>query len=207
MSERKVVLIGYSGHGLVVAETAKDTHMNLCFYTEKQVVTKNPFLLDYIGFEGDDAFSSWNESYDFILGIGSNAIRKNVAELIFSKNKDLLNVINTSSNISEHTTIGQGNFIAKNVVINIFAKIGDYCILNTGCIVQHDCDIANGVHVAPGAVLLGGVKIGEHSFIGANSVIKEKVTIGQNVVIGAGSVVINDVADHSKIVGNPGRAI
>ena len=188
MSERKIVLIGYSGHGLVVAETAKDMHMNLCFYAEKQAVTQNPYLLDYIGFEGDDTFSSWDESYDFILGIGSNAIRENVAKLILSKNKRLVNVVSGFANISEYSTIGQGNFIAKNVVINIFAKIGDYCILNTGCIVEHDCDIANGVHVAPGAVLLGGVKIGEHSFIGANSVIKEKVTIGQNVVIGAGSV-------------------
>lgn len=207
MSERKIVLIGYSGHGMVVAETAKDTHMNLCCYTEKQPMMQNPYHLDYLGFEGDDTFSSWDESYDFILGIGSNAIRENVAKLILSKNKRLVNVVSGFANISEYSTIGQGNFIAKNVVINIFAKIGDYCILNTGCIVEHDCDIANGVHVAPGAVLLGGVKIGEHSFIGANSVIKEKVTIGQNVVIGAGSVVINDVADHSKIVGNPGRAI
>jgi len=207
VSERKIVLIGYSGHGLVVAETAKDMHMNLCFYAEKQAVTQNPYLLDYIGFEGDDAFSSWGESYDFILGIGNNAIRKKVAELILSKNKELLNVINTSANISEYTTIGQGNFIAKNVVINILAKIGDYCILNTGCVIEHDCDIANGVHVAPGAVILGNVKVGEQSFIGANTVIKENIKIGRNVIIGAGSVVLKDVPDDSKIVGNPGKAI
>lgn len=207
MSERKIVLIGYSGHGLVVAETAKDSNMNLCSYTEKQAMKQNPYRLNYLGFEGDDAFSSWDEPYDFVLGIGSNTIRREVAELILSKNKRLLNVIHASSNISEHTTIGKGNFIAKNAVINILTNIGDYCILNTGCIIEHDCDIANGVHVAPGAVLLGNVTVGEQSFIGANAVIKEYIKIGRNVIIGAGSVVLNDVPDDSKIVGNPGRAI
>ena len=202
MSENKIVLIGYSGHGLVVAETAKATNMNLRYYTEKKVMKQNPYQLDYLGFEDNPAFSSWDESYDFILGIGNNNIRKRLAKLTFSKKKKLLNVINPSANISEYTIIGQGNFIAKNAIVNILAKIGDYCILNTGCIIEHECVIANGVHIAPGALLLGGVKVGEQTFIGSNSVIKENVTI-----IGAGAVVINDVADHSKIVGNPGKAI
>ena len=207
MSENKIVLIGYSGHGLVVAETAKATNMNLRYYTEKKVMKQNPYQLDYLGFEDNPAFSSWDESYDFILGIGNNNIRKRLAKLTFSKKKKLLNVINPSANISEYTIIGQGNFIAKNAIVNILAKIGDYCILNTGCIIEHECVIANGVHIAPGALLLGGVKVGEQTFIGSNSVIKENVTIGQNVIIGSGAVVINDVADHSKIVGNPGKAI
>ena len=34
------------------------------------------------------------------------------------------------------------------------------------------------VHIAPGAVLLGNVYIGERSFVGANVVIKQGVVIG-----------------------------
>jgi sugar O-acyltransferase (sialic acid O-acetyltransferase NeuD family) len=205
--DSKIVLLGYSGHGLVVAEAAKTSHMNLQCYTEKFPMEQNPFHLDYLGFEADDSFSSWDEPYDYILGIGNNTIRKHVAELILSKNKKLLNVIHTSANISEAITIGQGNFISKNVVVNVLATIGDYCILNTGCIVEHECHISNGVHVAPGAILLGNVTVGAQSFIGAKAVVKENITIGRNVIIGAGSVVLNDVPDDSKIVGNPGRAI
>lgn len=207
MSDNKIVLVGYSGHGLVVAESAKTSHMNLQFYTEKDEMTSNPFDLRYLGFESDDTFSDWDKPYDFILGIGNNTIREKVAQLILSQNKRLLNAIDKSANISEDIIIGQGNFIAKNAVVNVLAKIGDYCILNTGCIVEHECRISNGVHIAPGAVLLGNVSVGEQSFIGANAVVKENITIGRNVIIGAGSVVLNDVPDHSKIVGNPGRAI
>jgi sugar O-acyltransferase (sialic acid O-acetyltransferase NeuD family) len=207
VSGNKIVLVGYSGHGLVVAEAAITSQMNLQFYAEKKEIKANPFNLDYLGFEGDDSFLAWDKPYSFILGIGDNTIRKNVAELIFNKNKTLLNVISNSANISENSAIGKGNFISKNAVINVMSEIGDYCILNTGCIVEHDCQIANGVHIAPGAVLLGNVTVGEQSFIGANAVVKENITIGRNVIIGAGSVVLRDVPDHSKIVGNPGRAI
>lgn len=207
MSDNKIVIIGYSGHGLIVSEAAKTAGMNLQCYTENKKMPVNPFCLDYLGYEGDAVFSHWDKAYDFILGIGDNTIRAKVAGLILSKNKNILNVIDTSSSLSKYMKLGQGNFIAKNVVVNIFAEIGDYCILNTGCIVEHECRISNGVHIAPGAVLLGSVIVGEQSFIGANSVIKENITIGRNVIIGAGSVVLKDVPDHSKIVGNPGRAI
>ncbi|WP_040281420.1 acetyltransferase [Psychroserpens damuponensis] len=207
MLDNKIVLVGYSGHGLVVADSAKASQMNLQFYTEQQKMEVNPFGLEYLGFESDATFSNWDKPYDYVLGIGSNTIRKKVAQLILSENKQLLNVIAPSSQISEEIIIGQGNFIAKNATVNIMAKIGDYCILNTGCIVEHECVISNGVHVAPGAVLLGNVTVGEQSFIGANAVIKENITIGRDVIIGAGAVVLSDVPDHSKIVGNPGRTI
>jgi sugar O-acyltransferase (sialic acid O-acetyltransferase NeuD family) len=207
VSDNKIVLAGYSGHGLVVAETAKTRRMNLQFYTEKSAMTCNPFDLNYLGFENDYNFSEWDKPYDFVLGIGNNIIRKKVAQLILSKNKRLLNVIDISANLSKQIIIGQGSFIAKNVMVNALVKIGDYSILNTGCIVEHECRISNAVHIAPGAVLLGNVCVGEQSFIGANAVIKENITIGRNVIIGAGSVVIKDVPDNSKIVGNPGRNI
>lgn len=207
MSDSKIILVGYSGHGLVVAETARTSNMNLQFYTEKEEMTINPFDLNYLGFEGDDSFSGWDKPYDFILGIGDNTIRKKVAQLILSKNKRLLNAIDTSANIAGNIRIGQGIFIAKNAVVNVLSEIGNYCILNTGCIVEHECRISDGVHIAPGAVLLGNVSVGEQSFVGSNAVVKENITIGRNVIIGAGSVVLNDVPDHSKIVGNPGRAV
>jgi len=87
------------------------------------------------------------------------------------------------------------------------AKIGKNVILNTACIIEHECEISDSVHIAPGAVLAGNVFVGERSFIGANSVVMQGVKIGKDVIIGAGSVVISDVPDGKKIVGNPSRFI
>ena len=55
--------------------------------------------------------------------------------------------------------------------------------------------------------MLGDVKIGDGSFIGANSVIKQGLKIGNNVVVGAGAVVIQDIPNNTKVVGNPSRKI
>lgn len=207
MLDKKVIILGYSGHGFVVTETALNAHIDVAYYSEVEALENNPFNLEYIGFEVDTNFKGWNSDCDFILGIGDNTIRKRVAKQVLSKQKNLLNVIDTSAFISKTATLGIGNFIGKHSTINALASIGDFCILNTGSIIEHECNIGDAVHVAPGAVLLGNVSVGENTFIGANTVVKQNIKIGKNVIIGAGSVIIKDIPDNVKVVGNPGRII
>ncbi len=207
MSDNKVVLAGYSGHGFVVAEAAQQANLPLFYYSEYTKLNTNPFGLHYLGFEGNDSFEGWNEDLDFILGIGDNAIRVKVAQLIKNKNKKIRNVIHPTASIGQKVTIGEGNFIARNVSVNPLASMSNYCILNTRCIVEHECVINQGVHIASGAVLAGNVTVGENTFIGANAVIKQGITIGKNVTIGAGSVVLKDVLDNKTVVGNPAKEI
>ena len=207
MSNREVVLVGYSGHGFVVADAAFESNINVKYFTDKKQITKNPFDLSYLGFEEDLDFTSLKKNYDYILGIGDNLIRRKTADLLISKGLDLLNVTHPSASISPKFQFGIGNFISRNVSVNALAKIGDICILNTGCIIEHECIIGNGVHIAPGAVLAGNVKVGDNTFVGANSVIKQGVKIGANVIIGAGSVILEDIGDNIMVVGNPGREI
>lgn len=207
MLYKETTLVGYSGHGLVVGEAAMLQGINLKFYLNKTEVTYNPYDLEYLGFEGGDNFEFWDKDFNCILGIGDNFIRRKTAELFRSKNKDILNVCHPKAVISRYSKQGSGNFIAANVVVNSFARIGDYCILNTGSIIEHNCVIGDSVHIAPGAVLAGDVKIGDNSFIGANAVVREGIEIGKNVLVGAGAVVIGDIQDNTKIIGNPGREL
>lgn len=207
MSDNKVVLIGYSGHGYVVADTALSINMKLESYAEIDKIDINPYDLEYIGFEMNPLFDGWNKNYSFILGIGDNKLRQKVSEFVLSKDEEILNVIHETSCISKGVEIGKGNFISKNTSINPLVKINDFCIVNTGAVIEHECEIESAVHIAPRAVLLGNVKVGERSFIGANSVIKQGVTIGSDVIIGAGSVVLKNIPNGKKIVGNPCREI
>lgn len=192
---------------MVVADAALEQGLDLLFYTDKQSVKENPYNLTYLGFEADPEFKHWDQEYAYALAIGNNSIRRRTAGTIFSRGKELVNIIHPRSSVSKWVKIGVGVLINSNAAVSAQVTIGDCCIINTGSIVEHECRIGDAVHIAPGAVLAGGVQVGDHSFIGANSVIKEGVKIGENVIIGAGSVILGDVANNMKIVGNPGRRI
>jgi sugar O-acyltransferase (sialic acid O-acetyltransferase NeuD family) len=134
-------------------------------------------------------------------------VRQRIALGIKKKEETFINIVHPESSISGTAKLGLGLFISKNVSVNVLAEVGDYSILNTGCIIEHECSVRSAVHVGPGAVLAGNVTVGDRSFIGANSVIKQGIVIGNDVVIGAGSVVIHDILDNGKVAGNPARNI
>lgn len=201
------ILVGYSGHGYVVAETALENGISLVGYCEKFIVDNNPLDLNYLGFEMDDDFIGWSKKASFVLGIGNNALRQKIANLIESKGKTIITLIHSTASVSKMAIIGRGTFINRNVSVNTLVHIGKNVILNTGCIVEHECVLADAVHIAPGAVLAGNVIVGERTFVGANAVIKQGVVIGKDVLIGAGSVIINNIPDGKKVAGNPGRMI
>lgn len=204
---KEIILIGYSGHAYVVAEAAACSGLSVKFYSEKQETHNNPYGLKYLGFEGNVDFIGWKDDYQFVLGIGDNAIRQEVAQNIERHNKKMVSVVHPSASLATNVQIGTGTFISRNVAVSPLAKIGNYVILNTSSVIEHECLIKDGVHIAPGAVLAGNVIVGEGSFIGANAVVKQGVKIGKNVVVGAGAVVLRDVPDGMKVIGNPGRIV
>ena len=207
MSDKKIILIGYSGHAFVVAETALENGFDVIGYSDKEKSDSDPYNLSYLGFEKDDNFIGWKKKVSFVLGIGDNTLRQSIAHLIESKGKAVEMIVHKTALISKNAQIGKGSFINKNVVVNALAVVGKNVILNTGCIVEHECVLHDAVHIAPGAVLAGNVSIGERTFIGANAVIKQGVVVGKDVIIGAGSVIITNIPDGKKVVGNPGRII
>ena len=101
---------------------------------------------------------------NYILGIGDNNMREKAANLILNKSFQLRNVIDSNALISKSANIGLGVFASKGVLVNSFTKIGNFTILNTGCIIEHECEIGIASHIAPGAVLAGNVKVGNRTF-------------------------------------------
>lgn len=201
-NQQQAILLGYSGHGYVVAEAANLQEISLMGYAEAKELGQDPYDLLYLGDETQTRFN-WKACHYYILGVGSNTIRAKIALRVKEKGGRCLVVIHPDASLAKKVEIGDGTFIARNVAVNPLVQIGENVILNTSCSIDHECEIGDNVHIAPGAVLAGNVKVGDSAFIGANSVIKEGISIGMNAVIGAGSVVLRDIEAGNIVFGNP----
>lgn len=103
--------------------------------------------------------------------------------------------------------IGNGVLLSPLCQLSPDTKIEDNCILLGNCFIGHDTTIKRFAHVASNAVVGANVSIGYACHVGTNSVIREKTIIGDFCLIGSGSVVLNDVEDHSIVVGNPAKLL
>jgi serine acetyltransferase len=86
-------------------------------------------------------------------------------------------------------------------VINSGARVGRNVIVNTDATIDHDCEIADGVHIGPGSHLCGHVVVGLATLIGAGTTIVPSVRVGAFALIGAGSTVLVDVPDRTRAAG------
>ena len=203
-----MILIGYSGHGYVAAGILKAMGKPAVFYCDNEEKKIDPFGLIYLGKETSELAQQKFKSENFFISIGENFIRKRIFDQLALRNCLPINIIHPSAIIDETSAIAKnGIMVAAAVCINPLVKIGNGVICNTGCVIEHECNIGDFCHVAPGAILCGNVTIGSNSFVGAGSVIKQGISIGKNVIIGAGSVVIKNVADNETVAGNPSRRI
>lgn len=141
----------------------------------------------------------------FHVAIGGNSTREIITDRLAENGAEEVCVFHSCASISTSATMGGGTFIAAGSVIGASSQFGRGCIVNHNAVVDHDCRIGAFSHVAPGAVLCGGVTLGARVLVGAGSIVKPGIEIGDDCVIGCGSVVINNVSEGTTVAGNPAR--
>ncbi|MEN3014551.1 MAG: acetyltransferase [bacterium] len=204
----KVILIGGGGHSKVILYIIKRDYPEwfVFGYISQQ---ETGIDIKYLGTE-QDIYKFDPKEFCLVMAIGQVDLgysRREIVQKLTSRGYSFLTVISRYSIIASGVRIGRGTVVMDKVLVNVDSYIGDFCILNSGCIVEHDCKIGDFVHIAPGAVLSGGVKVGDHCFIGAGSVVKHYTSICDNVIVGAGGVVNKDIIDQGTYVGVPVRKI
>lgn len=147
--------------------------------------------------------SGWENAFVALGSVGNTDNRERLYRLLSELGFTLPNLIDTTAAVSNFSVLAGGVFVGKNAVVNAGVHVGCCAILNTGCIVEHHCQVGAFAHIATGAVLCGQVSVGDGTHIGANSVVRQGVKIGRHTMIGMGSVVIREVADGATAFGNP----
>lgn len=196
---KRIILIGASGHGKVVADIARlNGYEEISFLDDNIEITscgKYPVIGTTKEYRNYDC--------DFFVSIGRTSTRKEICEQLFAANKRIPVLIHPKAIVADDVIICDGTVVMAGAVINPNTRIGKGCIINTCSSVDHDNVICDYVHVAVGAHLCGTVTIGEETWIGADATITNNVTICNNCLIGAGALVLRDINERGTYVGVP----
>ncbi|MFC4405033.1 serine O-acetyltransferase [Gracilibacillus xinjiangensis] len=114
-------------------------------------------------------------------------------------------------------TISQVSRFFTGVEIHPGAKIGKRFFIDhgMGVVIGETCEIGDNVTIYQGVTLGGTGKekgkrhptIKDNALVATGAKVLGSITIGESSKIGAGSVVLEDVPDHSTVVGIPGRVV
>ena len=204
--KEKLLIIGASGHGKVVADIALKMNKwkSIAFLDDDETVNSS-MGIEVVG-RSLDAFKHIHEC-DLIVGIGNNVTREKIQDKLENEGASLPTLIHPTAVIGDQVILGAGTVIMAGVVINCSTEIGKGCIINTGATIDHDNLIGDYVHISPGVNLAGTVKVGKGSWIGIGSSVSNNINIAGGCNVGAGAVVVRDITEAGVYVGVPVRRV
>ena len=146
---------------------------------------------------------------NFLLTMGNNKIRTDVATKIRSRGGVLPALIHPTAVVSRFSKIADGVCISAFAHIQADTVIGKDTIILSGVNISHNNVFGEGCFIAGGATVGAYTNVGNLVFIGQGAMtISSKVnSIGDNAFIGAGSLVTKSIANNEKVAGRPAKSI
>jgi sugar O-acyltransferase (sialic acid O-acetyltransferase NeuD family) len=207
----RILILGGGGHAQVIADavlsrSAKHEGLDVVGFLDDDPALVNKRIL------GKPVLGKLEDlttvSHDaVVIGIGDNELRRRLFEELSSQGETLATIVHPRATMARNVKMGRGTVVFAGVVVNTGSKIGDNVILNTGCTVDHECEVKSHTHVCPGAHLGGAVTIGEGAFIGIGSTIIHNKRVGDWATVGGGALVIRDVSPRTTVVGVPAHVL
>lgn len=202
----KLLIIGASGHGKVVADIAlkMDRWKNIAFLDDDESI-KEIMGLKIIGKSADAI--KYIDDVELFVAIGNNATREKILTKLEAAKASIPVLIHPNAIIGDQVKLGQGTVVMPGVVVNCCTKIGRGCIINTGATIDHDNVIEDYAHISPGVHLAGTVNVGRSTWIGIGGVVSNNINITKYVIVGAGAIVVRNITEPGTYIGVPARRI
>lgn len=196
-TKNRLIIIGASGHGRVVADIAALNVYDDIIFLDGDSSISTCAGYPVLGLDTEaDRFEG-----DVFIAVGNAEARKKLMDKYSNRFFPVL--VHPNATIAKDVEIGAGSVIMPGAVINPGANVGKGVIVNTSSSVDHDCVIGDFVHIAVGAHLSGTVVIGDNVWIGTGAIVSNNVNICGGCTIGAGAVVIRDIDIPGIYIGVP----
>ena len=205
-SMKKLVIIGASGHGKVIADIALLLGYDQVVFLDDNPAVKTVGEFKVLGASGLAAKLAAS-GYDFVVGIGNAAIRERIQNQLVEIGCNVVSLVHPSATVAYDVTIGAGTVVMAGAVINAGTAVGRGCIVNTCSSIDHDNVIGDFSHVSVGAHTAGTVKLGSRGWIGIGAVVSNNINVCDDCMIGAGAVVTKDIEVAGTYVGVPARKV
>lgn len=209
---KRIVFWGAKGHARVLHEAATRLGYELVALFDNDAALKSPFPGVPLH-HGGAGFAEWRRRNEgpacgaVAIGGARGGDRLQIMDLFARAGVEPVVLVHPSAFCAADAVLGAGSQVLAAAVLCAGARLGRACILNTHTSVDHECELDDGVHIAPGAVLAGCVRVGGGTLIGAGAVVLPRVAVGRNVIVGAGAVVTRDLPDDVVAYGNPARVM
>ncbi|MEC3884065.1 acetyltransferase [Halobacillus sp. HZG1] len=204
--KNKLLIIGASGHGKVVADVAlKMNKWQEISFLDNDKSIESSMGIRVIG--TSDNVEEYIKQYDILVGIGDNTIRQKIHKEIEKLGATIPVIVHPDAVIGEKVKFGCGTVVMAGAIVNCCTKIGRACIINTGSTIDHDSFIEDFVHISPGVHIAGTVRVGKGSWLGIGSVVSNNIKLSKGCKIGAGAVVVNNILQPGVYVGIPAKKL
>ena len=189
-----LLLIGCGGHARSVIDVVESSGLWYGYGLVGLPEQVGDEALGYPVLGCDQAVPSLRQQCPYALlsigQIGLTPHRKRLGQLLETLNYSLTVVVSGNAYVSRHAKIGVGTSVGHGATVNAGAILGQFCILNSNALIEHDVEICDYCHISTGVLVNGGTKVGPNSFIGSGSVVREGLDLPPNTVISAGKRVM-----------------
>lgn len=132
-------------------------------------------------------------------GIIDIGVRIRLFELLANSGFSFPILRHPRATVEASARIADGVQVFANAYVGSEAILHERCMVNTGAVVSHDCEIGAYTHIAPGALLAGHVHVGERALVGMGVTTIIGLKIGAGARIGNGAVLLADVPEKAII--------